>query len=412
MFFDYLKNHNPELLQNMANVGYRESYRHLFEVVIGNILDNAEASGWTSFHDVYGFYHAKGLSESRLKMYADVIGSLMKVENEHIFPVPGQRVSIAKTDKYDLLSDEFRELIDHFTQTHQERGNAESTVHGVYKIGVFFLYSMQKRGCKTLSSITEADVISHFHTPAGEVRCGYGTAVLLRRLFKCGSAWKHDECAAILAFIPNFPKSRKTLPYLKEDELAKFRAFIDDPDSKITLRDRAVCLTLIFTGLRRGDIANLKLDDIDWENDVIHIDQEKTKQTVSIPLIPVLGNALYDYLVNERGDNSDPHVFLSTRYPEMSTSISGAAINSILKKVFERAGIRQGDGERIYPHLFRHHMVATMLENGVPQPVISCTLGHASPSSTEHYLNADFVHLKECAISIERYPIDKGVFGE
>ena len=51
-----------------------------------------------------------------------------------------------------------------------------------------------------------------------------------------------------------------------------------------------------------------------------------------------------------------------------------------------------------------------MLENGVQQPVISKTLGHSSPQSLEAYLSADFVHLKECALGIETFPVAKGVF--
>jgi hypothetical protein len=51
------------------------------------------------------------------------------------------------------------------------------------------------------------------------------------------------------------------------------------------------------------------------------------------------------------------------------------------------------------------------LGNGVPQPVISRTLGHTSPNSLEAYLSADFKHLKECALSIEGFPVSEGVFG-
>jgi site-specific recombinase XerD len=410
MPFDFLKIHHGELLQNMTDTGYSKSYRRLFELVSRNILENAHSSDWKSFYDVYNHYCEKGMSKVRLKAYACVIGSLMKFENEHTYPVPGQRVTIAKVDKYDVLTDEFKGLIDHFTQTHRELGNAKNTVHGVYKTGAFFLYSMQERGCRTLSSIMEEDVMSHFHTPDGGNRCGYGTAELIRRLFKCGLSWKHDECAAILAFIPKFPRSRKILPYLREDEIIRLRDYIDNPDTDITFRDKAIILTLIFTGMRRGDISGMKLDDIDWENGFISIEQEKTQQPVTIPLIPVLGNALYDYLVNERNNSNDPRLFLSTRYSRMSAPISGAAINSIIKRIFAKAGIRQANGDRIYPHLFRHHMASSMLESSIPQPVISRILGHESPSSTENYLMADFVHLKECAISIERYPVAGEVF--
>ena len=74
------------------------------------------------------------------------------------------------------------------------------------------------------------------------------------------------------------------------------------------------------------------------------------------------------------------------------------------------AGIRQEQGDRKGTHIFRHHLATSLLENGIPRPVISRTLGHTAPDSLEPYLRADFVHLKECAVSIEEFPVSEGVF--
>lgn len=45
-------------------------------------------------------------------------------------------------------------------------------------------------------------------------------------------------------------------------------------------------------------------------------------------------------------------------------------------------------------HLFRHNVATSLLHSGVQQPVISATLGHASPDSLDCYLNAEFERLK------------------
>jgi hypothetical protein len=50
------------------------------------------------------------------------------------------------------------------------------------------------------------------------------------------------------------------------------------------------------------------------------------------------------------------------------------------------------------------------MENGVARPIISRTLGHLEPASLEKYLGTDFMHLKECALSVERFPLPEGVF--
>jgi len=78
-------------------------------------------------------------------------------------------------------------------------------------------------------------------------------------------------------------------------------------------------------------------------------------------------------------------------------------------KIFKAAGIRQLRGDRKGFHIFRHHLATALLGNGVPQPVISRTLGHSSPNSLEPYLSADFAHLKECSMSIERFPVPEEV---
>jgi integrase len=76
----------------------------------------------------------------------------------------------------------------------------------------------------------------------------------------------------------------------------------------------------------------------------------------------------------------------------------------------KQAGIRNQPGDRRGFHLFRHHLATSLLENGVEQPVISSALGHQSPKSLHTYPGADFLHLKECALSIECFPVKEEVF--
>ena len=61
-------------------------------------------------------------------------------------------------------------------------------------------------------------------------------------------------------------------------------------------------------------------------------------------------------------------------------------------------------------HLFRHNLATSFSRHDIPHPVISATLGHVDPDSLDHYLFADIRHLRDCAISIECYPVGKEVF--
>jgi len=74
------------------------------------------------------------------------------------------------------------------------------------------------------------------------------------------------------------------------------------------------------------------------------------------------------------------------------------------------SGIRQTKGERRGFHIFRHRVATELLGSGIARPVISKILGQDEPESLEAYIGADFVHLKECSLSMERFPIGEGVF--
>lgn len=174
------------------------------------------------------------------------------------------------------------------------------------------------------------------------------------------------------------------------------------------LRDKAILFLLLYTGLRACDIAGITFDSMDWGPERIRIIQQKTKIPLELPLSPLVGNAIFDYIIEERHDSQDKHIFLTKTTPHAPVTAKG--LGSVIHGIMDRAGIRQEPGDRKGSHVFRHHVATAMLEKGVPLPVISEVLGHTAPDSLEPYLHADLVHLKQCSISIEKYPVDGEVF--
>ncbi len=164
----------------------------------------------------------------------------------------------------------------------------------------------------------------------------------------------------------------------------------------------------LYTGLRGCDIAGLTLDAIHWDRDFIDIRQQKTEIPFELPLTTVVGNAIYDYLTAERPHTESRHIFVSHHKPY--DRLINRSIGNVAALIMKVAGIRQSKGDRKGFHIFRHHLATALLGNGVPQPVISKTLGHTSPDSLESHIRADFPHLKECSINIERFPVPKEVF--
>lgn len=230
----------------------------------------------------------------------------------------------------------------------------------------------------------------------------------IARFFRFLSEAGNEQAARILSFIPQMRIARKNIDYLTEDEVDKIRQTLEDEANNLTYKDRAVGRILLHMGIRSIDIAYMKLGNIDWENDLLIFDQQKTSQPMKLPLIPVVGNAIYDYCTMERPSSDSPYLFLSPLAPHNRLTSDGIAYS--VQKIMSAAEIRQEKGRRKGTHIFRHHMAITMLSKGVPQPVITGTMGHTAPESLTPYLHADMKHLRECALPLDKFPVSKEVF--
>lgn len=226
---------------------------------------------------------------------------------------------------------------------------------------------------------------------------------LIRSIPVCGG----DVIGRILSFLPCPPRVRKNTQFLTQTEIDALLDILENGDS-ISLRDKAIFSIAYYTGIRSIDISSMMFKNIDWRNDLILLIQHKTRREVRIPLRAVVGNAIFDYLENERPECDLPYLFLSERKPYRK--LESASLYGACRKIMKEAGIRLSKGERRGLHLLRHNLATSLLSNGVAQPVISETLGHASPRSLDHYLDADLIKLKECSLSIEKYPIKNNLF--
>jgi integrase len=274
------------------------------------------------------------------------------------------------------------------------------------------LYEKKKKGINTVNAITEAAVLSIFMGDDGFLlrSCSYKKSIAA--VFKA-CIRENPDCSKslmrALAYLPELREKRQNIQYLKQDEVILIKQALREKESGLSLRDRAIGSLALYTGLRCCDIAGLKVNDIDWDNEKIYFLQQKTAAPLELPLSVTVGNAIYEYLASERPETGCDYVFISENRPY--GCLKNGSLGNVSNKIMKAANIRQNAGERRGFHIFRHHVATELLSGGIPQPVVSKTLGHTSPESLEAYLRADFKHLKECALSIERFSIPEGVFG-
>jgi len=263
---------------------------------------------------------------------------------------------------------------------------------------------LQNAGALSIKDATERHVLDFFFdgekTIRGKAYKEKVTPVLNAAVPLCGGSVKE-----LLSLFPFMPKSYRNYPYLTRPESEKFRIWLEEENSQLTLLDKAIATIAYYTGLRGTDILSLVPENIDWEKETIHLVQSKTCVELTLPMNAIVGNAIWDYLVYERPKSGEKVIFVNGARPYAKI----ASAWDHLKNVFDEAGVRK-DGGTTGVRIFRHHLATSLLGNRVPSPVISSILGHTSPESIKPYVDADLEHLRECSLGIADYPVAENVF--
>jgi integrase len=114
-------------------------------------------------------------------------------------------------------------------------------------------------------------------------------------------------------------------------------------------------------------------------------------------LLPAVGNAICNYILEERPQSDDDHVFLRQLAPHVGLA-GHTSVYGIMKRIMRWAGI--SEEEPCGSLAFRHGAASSMLRAGTPLPTISAVLGHCDPRSTDPYLSMDAEKMRECILAI------------
>jgi integrase/recombinase XerD len=189
-------------------------------------------------------------------------------------------------------------------------------------------------------------------------------------------------------FLP-FPKTRKKLPnILSKEEVARLI------EASRSLFQRTLLMVLYGTGMRRAEIAQLKIGDIDSQRMVIHVVNGKGGKDRDLPLSPALLETLRVYW---RWMKPRSYLFPSRNYRDCERPITGKAVWHNCTDAAKRAGIRK----RVSPHLIRHSWATHLLEAGTDLRTIQMLLGHEDLEVTARYLHLSQQHLHQIVNPIE-----------
>ena len=162
-------------------------------------------------------------------------------------------------------------------------------------------------------------------------------------------------------------------------------------DRPVDIRDRAMIMLCAAYGLRGCEVLRLKLEDIDWERDQLHIVRTKNNMTSTFRLVPAVGNAIYRYLKEVRPRCLRKEVFVTLPAPHHSILRMNHMVTSRLKALGIAAPLAT-------PHGIRHTLACHLMSKNRPLKVIADILGHRSIDSTRIYAKVDLAGLRHVAI--------------
>lgn len=154
-------------------------------------------------------------------------------------------------------------------------------------------------------------------------------------------------------------------------------------------RDKLIIDLFYTTGIRRAELINLKLHNIDFHSNTIKVLGKRNKERI-IPIVPIISQQLKKYL-NERAEIEQikdvEYLFLMLKGVKINESFVYRLINYYFSGVSEKV--------KKSPHILRHTFATHMLNNGADMNSVKELLGHSSLASTQVYTHSSLAELKK-----------------
>ena len=222
----------------------------------------------------------------------------------------------------------------------------------------------------------------------------------LRTFFDYLYRIKHNIFKEPLKKIQREKKFDIKLPnYLSLKESEKLVEVYSDSDEIHNIRDNAILRIFLNCGLRISEVANLKITDIDLNNDKFIIVGKGDKERVAY-LNPSTKEALLKYLeirknIEAKSKKDKYILFLSQKKSKMDVK----TIRRLIKKAYELVGI---DSNQYSAHTLRHTCATLLYKTGVDIKIIKEILGHVEIDTTEIYTH---LHNEKIMKAMQNHPL-------
>lgn len=157
-------------------------------------------------------------------------------------------------------------------------------------------------------------------------------------------------------------------------------------------RGYAIVRCLADLGLRSSEVIRLTLDDIDWTEGIVRVPAGKARRSDILPLSPSTGEAIVDYIVNERPATARREVFVRHVAP-LGEPVGRRVVQKTLHAAYARLG-----WDRTRVHILRHTLASRLVNSGVPMKQVADVLRHRSIVTSATYARVDVARLSSVAL--------------
>lgn len=292
---------------------------------------------------------------------------------------------IIKTDelKHQEELDENKNMIDSFISSKQVEGCSERTIKYYKEIIEKFVNNFDK----SIKQISTNEIRNYLSNYKDNSSCGSTTIDNIRRVLSSFFSWLEDEDYIIKSPVRRIHKIKTAVvvkEVLTDENLERLR------DECENIRDLSLIELLISTGMRVGELVNLNINSLNFEDrSCIVLGKGNKEREVYFDAKTKLH--LKEY-ISKRNDSNDA-LFVSMREPHQRLSISG------IELIIRTLGINSNIN-KVYPHKFRRTLATMAIDKGMPVEQVQKLLGHVKIETTMNYA---LVNQSNVKISHRRY---------
>lgn len=368
------------------------SLLYIFRDMFANSLDEKLVWQW--------FEHAIELFGTGWKQYRRTLYQFLSYLNSGVL-ITKSTGDPKKLNNIDYVDDGLKKHIIRFLALKKREGYAKSTLDmyrtSIVKLALF----LQTKGINDFSVISP-DLILEFNSKDEhftiEGKQAYNCKIRLFLAFLMEEEILDNPHVA--NSVPTIASAKVGIPAtLTHEEVQIILASNVSNSNPMLLRDYAMIMLALSTGLRASDIVNLKFEDIDWTQQKLSVIQQKTGKLIQTYLNVKAGNALYRYIKYGRPQSHLAYIFIkhAAPYNNLNKAVCCRALYKFLPNYLS---------SNVGFHILRKTFATGMLHGDNKVELIADALGHRGDSTVYTYLGLDSDRMRMCPLPLSETGTD------